>query len=83
MTEFYDVNFLAPPILNAPNKIFGPKLAHSSSFIIIQLVDDLIVTKDVSECYYYPILDYPECETEQMTAEYSISIIFQSHCLEI
>ena len=31
MTEFYDVNFLAPPILNAPNKIFGPKLAHSSS----------------------------------------------------
>ena len=31
MTEFYDVNFLAPTILNAPNKIFGPKLAHSSS----------------------------------------------------
>ena len=35
MTEFYDVNFLAPPILNAPNKIFGPKLAHSSSSLII------------------------------------------------
>ena len=32
MTEFYDVTFLAPPILNAQNKIFGPKLAHSSSF---------------------------------------------------
>ena len=31
MTEFYDVSFLAPPILNAQNKIFGPKLAHSSS----------------------------------------------------
>ena len=35
MTEFYYVNFLAPPILNAINKIFGPKLAHSSSMKII------------------------------------------------
>ena len=34
MTEFYDVIFLVPVILNAPNKIFGPKLAHSSSFFI-------------------------------------------------
>ena len=39
MTEFYDISFLAPPILNAQNKIFGPKLARSSGVLIILTID--------------------------------------------